>query len=67
MTAHALEGARLRCLSAGMDQYVAKPVSPQTLAGVLERCVGLTKNAVEALPTNQSALKTPQFRAYFPY
>ena len=38
MTAHALEGARRRCLDAGMDEYVAKPVTLQTLAAVLERC-----------------------------
>jgi CheY-like chemotaxis protein len=43
MTAHALEGARRRCLDAGMDEYVAKPVTLQTLAAVLERCAVLAK------------------------
>jgi CheY-like chemotaxis protein len=43
MTAHALEGARLRCLDAGMDEYVAKPVTLQALAAVLERCAALAK------------------------
>jgi PAS domain S-box-containing protein len=36
MTAHALEGARERCLNSGMDEYVAKPVTLQSLAAVLE-------------------------------
>lgn len=47
MTAHALEGARSRCLEAGMDEYVAKPVTLQALAGVLGRCASLAKNTVE--------------------
>ena len=36
MTAHALEGDRDRCLEAGMDDYVTKPVRVQKLSAVLE-------------------------------
>jgi len=37
MTAHAMQGDKDRCLEAGMDDYVAKPVSPQARAVALER------------------------------
>jgi two-component system, sensor histidine kinase and response regulator len=37
MTANALEGDREKCLEAGMDEYISKPVRSQALAQVLEK------------------------------
>jgi CheY-like chemotaxis protein len=36
MTAHALKGDRERCLDAGMDGYLAKPIQPAELRSALE-------------------------------
>ncbi len=40
MTAHAMQGDRERCLDAGMDDYVAKPIKPAELFAAIERACG---------------------------
>ncbi len=37
MTANAMQGDRERCLEAGMDGYVSKPIQPQTLADLVSQ------------------------------
>lgn len=38
MTAEAIEGARERCLAAGMDDYISKPICFAGLSEILNRC-----------------------------
>ena len=40
MTAHALKGDQERCLTAGMDGYVSKPIRTNELFTTLERMLG---------------------------
>ncbi len=37
MTANAMQGDRERCLEAGMDDYLSKPITPQALSAMLEK------------------------------
>ena len=39
MTAHAMKGDRQKCIEAGMDEYISKPISSQTLIKLMNSLV----------------------------
>ncbi|MCD6533190.1 MAG: response regulator, partial [Deltaproteobacteria bacterium] len=48
MTAQALKGDREKCLAAGMDDYVAKSISPDKLFSTLAKWIGTATTFTEA-------------------
>lgn len=57
MTAHAMKGDQERCLAAGMDDYVTKPVSAQKLAEALARHLPVASAVEETDPTAATGLE----------
>ena len=59
LTAHALRSDRQRCLEAGMDAHLAKPVSIETLRNVLEHWVGRHRPDSQPAADEQSVEDPP--------
>ena len=56
LTAHALVGDREKCLEAGCDDYITKPITGEKLREILRRYVGEARDAAAAL-TERSGSK----------
>ena len=58
MTALAMKGDRERCLAAGMDNYLTKPLRPQELDAMLDGYMSAKTPSAEALPTPSAQTQT---------
>jgi signal transduction histidine kinase/two-component SAPR family response regulator/HPt (histidine-containing phosphotransfer) domain-containing protein len=59
MTAHAQQSDRENCLAAGMDDYLAKPIRPADVRGVIEKWAAPATPAAETKSAPAPKIETP--------
>jgi CheY-like chemotaxis protein len=56
MTAHAMQGDKQRCLDAGMDGYLSKPLDPKTFLRTVEEIVASPQSSERAKETEAASV-----------
>jgi CheY-like chemotaxis protein len=59
MTAQAMQGDREKCIAAGMDDYLAKPIRPKDVRAIIERWSSKLDSTAPVLPASPPAAATP--------
>jgi len=59
MTAQAMQGDREKCLAAGMDDYLAKPIRPKDVRDIIERWSTKLDSPAPVPPASPPAAATP--------
>jgi len=59
MTAHAQQSDKENCLASGMDDYLAKPIRPADVRGIIEKWAAPATPAAEAKSTPMAKIETP--------